>query len=183
MKITLLGSFSVWKTTVTNFLQETCWFSIFPDVARLYAEKNNIKFDEITNPYQILNNQIEMVKLHNLIKKDYEDNYVEDWSIILAYIYSKIFCSSISNKEEYKKGIEYINSQINLSKDEIILFLPISFAIKQDWLRHTNWDFQKEIENEILAYLNHNNIKYYFINEKDKEKRKNIIKTMIHGNK
>jgi len=179
MKIVLLWAYSVWKTTISKHLQETFNLPLLPDIARLYAERHNIKFNEIKNPYDILNNQIGIAKLYKEIKESFTEWYIEDGSGILGIVYTNLFCSPIKETKEFKEWLDLIKSLNILPEDEIKILLPISFPIKEDWLRHTDPIFQKKVENELLAYLNHNNINYYFVNELEKEKRKQIISEYI----
>lgn len=179
MKIVLLWAYSVWKTTISKHIQETFWLPLLPDIARLYAERNNIKYDEVKDPYEILKNQIWIAKLYKEIKESYKEGYVEDGSWILGIVYTNLFCSSIKDTKEFKEGISLIKEFNILPEDEIKILLPISFPIKEDGLRHTDSIFQKKVENELLAYLNHNSIPFYFVNELEKENRKIIISDYI----
>ena len=144
-KITIIGSFWTWKTTIVKALWKRLAhrnkYNIITDIERSCIKE--WKGDKEFTQRNILTEQIRQ-------EYKYKDEYqIHDNSCITTLAYSKW----ILNDEDYQ--MDFIRTASFLKHypyTKIFLLVP-EFEIEQDWLRSNDKDFQEEIHENILTLL------------------------------
>jgi len=143
-KIGICWSFSVGKSTLTSELCKILDTKQNNEVARDLLEN---WFSLPKKDYELFEFQKHIIYNQQQIEK--QDNFITDATLIEALAYSK----DINNINYYNIIEREIKEYYNKKVYDIIFYIPIEFEIEDDWIRHTDKDFQKTIDNRIKENL------------------------------
>ena len=149
MRIAIIGSHGVGKTTLSVKLSNHFGFARIPDIVREAHEKKFV-INEETPPesqFWILSKQIEL-----------ERNTPESW-IADKTLFDNIIYGNVILKDQKVKDV-ISDIVIKEARYDAMLYLPIEFAIADDGLRSLNSEFQVQIDRSYIEFLNQNNFSY-----------------------
>ena len=149
MRIAIIGSHGVGKTTLSVKLSNHFGFARIPDIVREAHEKKFV-INEETPPesqFWILSKQIEL-----------ERNTPESW-IADKTLFDNIIYGNVILKDQKVKDV-ISDIVIKEARYDAMLYLPIEFAIADDGLRSLNSEFQAQIDRSYIEFLNQNNFSY-----------------------
>ena len=149
MRIAIIGSHGVGKTTLSVKLAAHFGFARIPDIVREAHEKKFV-INEETPPesqFWILSKQIEL-----------ERNTPESW-IADKTLFDNIIYGNVILKDQKVKDV-ISDIVIKEARYDAMLYLPIEFAIADDGLRSLNSEFQVQIDRSYIEFLNQNNFSY-----------------------
>ena len=152
MRIAIIGSHGVGKTTLSVKLAAHFGFARIPDIVREAHEKKFV-INEETPPesqFWILSKQIEL-----------ERNTPESW-IADKTLFDNIIYGNVALKDQKVKDV-ISDIVIKEARYDAMLYLPIEFAIADDGLRSLNSEFQAQIDRSYVEFLNQNNFSYYTV--------------------
>lgn len=152
IKIAIVGSHGVGKTTLSSKISEHYKFPVIPDVVREAFEKK-FTINEQTPPetqFWILSKQIELERNTPL-------PWISDKTLYDNFIYGKVLL-----RHEKAKEVIY-DIVMEQAKYDVIFYLPVEFAIADDGLRSLNAEFQQAIDRAYLEFLQKHGIEYYVI--------------------
>jgi len=146
MKIWISGAFSVGKSTLIQEIKKYTDIEVFDETAREILEEIGKRPEDMTKE--------ELNKLQELIverqtNKEQIHSFITDTTLIEVLAYSK-------DLEVYNKIEKQIKEHYKKQIYDVLFYIPIEFEIEDDWLRHTNKEFQsiidKRIRDNILKY-------------------------------
>ena len=149
MRIAIIGSHGVGKTTLSVKLSNHFGFARIPDIVREAHEKKFV-INEETPPesqFWILSKMIEL-----------ERNTPESW-IADKTLFDNIIYGNVILKDQKVKDV-ISDIVIKEARYDAMLYLPIEFAIADDGLRSLNSEFQVQIDRSYIEFLNQNNFSY-----------------------
>ena len=149
MRIAIIGSHGVGKTTLSVKLSNHFGFARIPDIVREAHEKKFV-INEETPPesqFWILSKMIEL-----------ERNTPESW-IADKTLFDNIIYGNVILKDQKVKDV-ISDIVIKEARYDAMLYLPIEFAIADDGLRSLNSEFQAQIDRSYIEFLNQNNFSY-----------------------
>ena len=152
MRIAIIGSHGVGKTTLSVKISNYFGFARIPDIVREAHEKKFV-INEETPPesqFWILSKQIEL-----------ERNTPESW-IADKTLFDNIIYGNVILKDQKVKDV-ISDIVIKEARYDAMLYLPIEFAIADDGLRSLNNEFQAQIDRSYIEFLNQNNFSYYTV--------------------
>jgi nicotinamide riboside kinase len=141
MRIAIVGSMGVGKTTFANQLAEVTGYKLLPEIARMLAERG-IKVDKrvtVETEKQIFKLQLEAEAT--------EGDWIADRCLIdlLAYV--------VELFPDDADLIADILEKVNEAKYDLILYIPPEFTVANDKLRTTDPVFRWKIDKRIKAIL------------------------------
>jgi nicotinamide riboside kinase len=138
MKNVITWAFSTWKSTVVNNL------SLLVDIPfSLHMERKYMDLDS----YEWIKNM-----QYNMLRdelKELKQNWLSDNSFYTQLAYCKFSLS----KEDYEFIYKIVKSILTVEPYDNVFYIPPELEIENDWLRHTDVEFQKAIDNEIRNLL------------------------------
>jgi len=152
MRIAIIGSHGVGKTTLSIKLSNHFGFARIPDIVREAHEKKFV-INEETPPesqFWILSKMIEL-----------ERNTPESWIADKTLFDNIIYGNVILKDQKVKEVIADI--VIKEARYDAMLYLPIEFAIADDGLRSLNSEFQAQIDRSYIEFLDKNNFQYHIV--------------------
>jgi len=174
MKNCIVWSFSTWKTTITDKIEEKNInkFTFYSDIERKIWEKywNIVNLTEKEREIfqlDLIDYQIELEQ--NINKK--EINFFNN-SLITTLAY----CFFTFDLKTYKKIEKSVENFLEENPYDQIFYLPIEFEIEDDWIRHIDSEFQKNIDLKIKEILQKFNLWYTLINWSIKNRTDLILK-------
>ena len=152
MRIAIIGSHGVGKTTLSIKLSNHFGFARIPDIVREAHEKKFVVNEETPpeSQFWILSKQIEL-----------ERNTPESW-IADKTLFDNIIYGNVILKDQKVKDV-ISDIVIKEARYDVMLYLPIEFAIADDGLRSLNSEFQAQIDRSYIEFLNQNNFSYYTV--------------------
>ena len=152
MRIAIIGSHGVGKTTLSIKLSNHFGFARIPDIVREAHEKKFVVNEETPpeSQFWILSKQIEL-----------ERNTPESW-IADKTLFDNIIYGNVILKDQKVKDV-ISDIVIKEARYDAMLYLPIEFAIADDGLRSLNNEFQAQIDRSYIEFLNQNNFSYYTV--------------------
>ena len=143
MRIWFSGAFWTGKSTLYENVYEE-WHIKHWEVARSLLEKKQIKVENFSP--ELLNSfQNEVLEKQLSFERD-NDNFLQDTTLLDFLAYSK-------DAEDYNFFLKEISKHFNKRAYDIIFYTPIEFDIEDDWLRHTDKEFQHIIDDRIKFNL------------------------------
>lgn len=163
MKIAIVGSMGVGKTTLAKALGQEIGMRMLPEVARELIRKG-YKLDQgITSDLEY-----EIIKLQAELEKGSWENWIADRCLIDALAYSSVlFPQNIPL-------IKVAKRELDRAKYDIIIYIPIEFEIENDGVRSTDGKFQREIDGAIKKVLK--NHKHFIIKGSVEKRVERVIK-------
>ncbi len=152
MRIAIIGSHGVGKTTLSIKLSNHFGFARIPDIVREAHEKKFV-INEETPPesqFWILSKMIEL-----------ERNTPQPWIADKTLFDNIIYGNVILKDQKVKEVIADI--VIKEARYDAMLYLPIEFAIADDGLRSLNSEFQAQIDRAFVEFLDKNNFQYHIV--------------------
>lgn len=152
MRIAIVGSHGVGKTTLSIKLSNHFGFARIPDIVREAHEKKFV-INEETPPesqFWILSKQIEL-----------ERNTPQPWIADKTLFDNIIYGNVILKDQKVKEVIADI--VIKEARYDVMLYIPIEFAIADDGLRSLNSEFQAMIDSSYVEFLDQNNFQYHAV--------------------
>lgn len=152
MRIAIIGSHGVGKTTLSTKLSAHFGFSRIPDIVREAHEKKFV-INEETSPesqFWILSKMIEL-----------ERNTPESW-IADKTLFDNIIYGNVILKDQKVKDV-ISDIVIKEARYDAMFYLPIEFAIADDGLRSLNSEFQAQIDRSYVEFLDQNNFQYHIV--------------------
>ena len=152
MRIAIIGSHGVGKTTLSIKLSNHFGFARIPDIVREAHEKKFVVNEETPpeSQFWILSKQIEL-----------ERNTPESW-IADKTLFDNIIYGNVILKDQKVKDV-ISDIVIKEARYDVMLYLPIEFAIADDGLRSLNSEFQAQIDRSYIEFLSQNNFSYYTV--------------------
>lgn len=152
MKIAVVGSHGVGKTTLAKGLSKVLKYPILPDIAR-EAFRKGFTINEKTPP----ENQLWILCKQMEYEKKLKDNFIADKTLFDNIVYSR----KIFSDKYFLTLIEDIVRKI--AKYDIYLYIPIEIPLKNDKVRSPDLNFQRMIDEEYTLLLKDLKVKYYEI--------------------
>ncbi len=152
MRIAIVGSHGVGKTTLSTKLSEYFGFPRIPDIVRQASEKKFFINEETPPESQmwILSKQIEL-----------ERNTPIPWVADKALYDNVVYGNVILRDQKVKDVIRDI--VIKEARYDMLLYVPIEFDIQDDGLRSLDVRFQKSIDNAYLRFLSEHRLFFHII--------------------
>lgn len=149
MKIAIVGSHGVGKTTLSSKLSKILNLPIIPDVA-VEAYKKGFAISENTPPEV----QFWMFAKHLEYEKNLGENWIADKCLIDYSVYADVIFTDTRVtsllSEMVSKNICY----------DLVFYLPIEFPIEDDGVRSLDPIFQKNVDDRYKRVLSQWNIPY-----------------------
>lgn len=166
MRIAICWAHWVGKSTISKLLSQEYWLPILHDIV-VDAHKLWFTINEktpIETQIWLTGKQVEQEKNHAI--------FVADKCIFDYHIYAKAL--------NMDNDVIEITRKIALKtyKYDHIFYIKPEFPIVDDWLRSTNIEFQKAVQNTYENFMKENYIKYTYITWSIKE-RFNQIKEQL----
>lgn len=156
MRIAFTGAQGTGKSTLVDILMKKYNFQRASAPQRILKEINpNFPINQDTD--NLSQSAITAIYIMELIKNN--SNYISDRSLIDAFAYMDA-SKNISDNDKAKL-LNYYESFIELY--DCIFYIPIEFEAEEDGIRVTDKDYQKEIDENILKYINKYNSKVKII--------------------
>lgn len=152
MKIAVVGSHGVGKTTLAKGLSKVLKYPIVPDIAR-EAFRKGFTINEKTPP----ENQLWILCKQMEYEKKLQDNFIADKTLFDNIVYSR----KIFTDKRLLKLIEDIVRKI--AKYDIFLYIPIEIPLINDNVRSSDINFQRIIDEEYILLLKDLKIKHHEI--------------------
>jgi len=155
LKITVIGSQSTGKTSLSRILSEELNLPFIAEVAR------NFKKEQLNPSYpSYLSIQKEILRLQ-LQEESLYNSFVSDRSSLDNLAYYLYGCYDTASDLDNNSYIsQSVNNALNYTH---IFFLRPEFKIKNDEFRDTNILYQYNIDNIIKCILQLYNINYYML--------------------
>lgn len=168
LRIGVIGSHGVGKTTLVNEISEQLKLKPITEVARNYDVNSKDKETLLKVQNLILNHQ--MLEESTLCNK----GFISDRTTIdnLAYF----ILNTESTRAELGKYLEIAIS--NIDNYSHIFYIPIEFPLISDGFRNSNMCFQMKIDDKIIEILNCFNIKYHTVSGGLEQRVQTIIKSV-----
>ena len=164
MKIVIVGSFCVGKTTLVNDLKEHVDFPILPEVA-LQMIKEGYKLDQnvtVETEYEILRRQVKL--------EERKSKFIADRCLIDLLAYANILF-------EYEDELLLsITAELMKAEYDVILYIEPEFPMVKRGKRSSDPAFQKEIDKEIKKILKNGKFKFYKVSGSREERVKQVLK-------
>jgi len=163
MKIAICWAHGVWKTTISKIISEKYSLKILPDIV-VDAYKMWLEINEntpIETQVWLVGKQFENEKI-NL-------DFVADKCIFDYYVYAKVLGMDKDVVEMAKK------IALKTYNYDYIFYINPEFPIEDDWIRSTNVEFQKWIDEFYEKFLVENNIKFTKISWNIENRKNQII--------
>ena len=141
MKIAIVGSMGVGKTTLARELGKRTEIKVLPEVARV-MEKNGHKLDGGATPAL----ELKMADFQGRLERGYE-SWIADRCMIDVLAYSMVLFGDDINM------ISTLEKMLDKAKYDIIFYIPIEFRIENDGVRSTDVKFQMDIDKAIKKVL------------------------------
>lgn len=103
-------------------------------------------------PEQLNNFQANIISKQIQFEEE-NDSFMQDWTLLDILAYSQ-------DTKDYDKYLKQVTNHFNKNIYDVIFYTPVEFEIENDWLRHIDKDFQKEIDQRIKYNLHITAIKY-----------------------
>ena len=152
MNISIIWTFSTWKTTLAKklikkkFFKES-WYELITDVERRVFER--LEWLTVWEKQKAITyEQISKEKWHtnSWIK------FISDNSVITALAYTRVIWVEWQHKnmceQETKRRLEILNHKA-FRRYHLYIYLPIEFEIEKDWVRHEDKVLQVKVDEEI----------------------------------
>lgn len=154
MKINLIGTQCVGKTTVIDNLKEEYKTYVIKEVIRTAAKEiSNIKYNEQGDAAS----QETFFSMYENMFKLF-DNYISDRGLIDVCAYTKwLCCNKGVDIKIYNRQLSRLIDFVKKNPDVIYVYFPIQFDAIEDGFRSTNESFRREIDDnfkEIIDILN-----------------------------
>ena len=135
--IAIIGTHGTGKTSLAQYFK-----SKHPEFFYIKEIARTIGIHEIQsyNVYDILNVQIDMIKIQQTIEK-YHPKFISDRSVLDMGIYSE-------NQELIYKALNYC-----IYNYDYIFYIPIMFPVVSDGYRNTDEKYRQHIDNLFKANL------------------------------
>lgn len=164
MKIAIVGSHCVGKSTLAKGLVKELNCAYIPDVAVEAFEKNFV-INENTpaeTQFWILSKQLEY-------ERNLGENWVSDKSLLDNIVYGSIV---LKDKQALSVIKEIVRNNLNY---DLLFYLPIEFPLVDDGIRSMDPKFQKDVDERFLACLSDFNLAYHTIQGGKKERLKRAL--------
>lgn len=155
-RIAIVGSFSTGKTTLAEAASEALGLPLLPEVAREVAAMG-FKLDKDATP------EVEtLIFLKQLANELTHAEFVGDRSLIDVMAYAGWVLDNQPPRREKALWEACVRiAQFHLrSQYTHVFYLPIEFPIVPDGLRPLDPEFQREIDERMLALLHDNSVAY-----------------------
>ena len=170
MKIAIVGSHGVGKSTLSKNLAKILNLPIIPDIV-VEAYHKGFTINENTP----LETQFWLFAKQLELERNFADHWIADKCLIDYSVYGDVLLSDQRAKELLSEMIQR-NSQY-----DFVFYLPIEFPIEDDGIRSTDPQFQASVDSRFLEVLNAWGIKYYTVNGTVKQRLKRILEIIIEN--
>lgn len=153
MKIAIVGSHGVGKTTLSSKLSQIINLPIIPDIV-VEAYNKGFTINEETP----LETQFWLFAKQLELERNFNDKWIADKCLIDYSIYADILLKDQRAKELLSEMI-----MKNICYDHIF-YLPIEFPIEDDGIRSTDPKFQRAIDERYRQILTERQIPYHILN-------------------
>ncbi|PIU42974.1 MAG: hypothetical protein CO034_00565 [Parcubacteria group bacterium CG_4_9_14_0_2_um_filter_35_11] len=165
MKIAIVGSHSVGKTTLAKHLAQRLNCNYIPDIVREEAVKKGFTINENTPPEV----QLWLVARQWELETVTPESWVADKSLFDYVVYGDL----VLKDEDVKKVIRKIVQRV--VRYDFVFYLPIEFPMEEDGIRSIDPEFQKEIDRRFRKCLDEFNIKYIVLSGSIEERVKQAL--------
>ena len=160
MKIAIIGSHGVGKSTLAKELSKILKFPILPDTAR-EALLKGFAVNEATPP----ENQLWILSKQMEYERELKDNFIADKTLFDNIVYAR----QIFTDQNFLTVIENIVQKI--ASYDLYIYLPIEIPLVDDG-RSMDPVFQQKIDAEYLKLMGEFGISYYQVRGSIKERLK-----------
>lgn len=163
MRIALVWTASVWKTTLVNEIEHN---------NKIYERPREI-IKNWKSPADM--NKEELIEFQRTVweaqkKIEYQEHFLSDRSLICVLAYTKE-----NSPEIYEELLEEFKT---IKQYDILCYIPIETPLVQDGVRYEDETFRKKIDSNIKEILRELGIKYYIVHW-DIEQRKKYLYNLI----
>lgn len=165
-KIAITWTFSTGKTTLVEVIQKITDYSCYTNFERKVL--HDIQWQDDWKQMYLISEQI---RQEYLIRKD---NYITDNCLITILAYS-YFILKENEYQNYNKRVKDFLEYYPYTK---VFYIPIEFEIEDDNFRHTDKEFQKQINQKIIELLIEFKINFIIVTWSLEERKNLILKNM-----
>jgi nicotinamide riboside kinase len=166
MKIAIAGSHGVGKTTFARQLARRLGYRYIPDIVRKEAPKKGLVINEKTPPEV----QFYFVATQWLLEAKTPESWIADKSLLDYLVYGEI----VVKEKVFRRAIRELVKR-NADYD-LVFYLPIEFAMKQDGLRSNDEEFRRAVDMRYKRTLKELGIKYIIVSGSPKERVKQAVR-------
>lgn len=153
MRITIVGSHSVGKTTLAKGLAQRLNFNYIPDIVREEAVKKGFTINESTPPEV----QFWLVARQWELETVTPEGWVADKSLFDYLVYGDL----VLKDEDVRTVLRKIVKRV--ARYDFVFYLPIEFPMEEDGIRSIDPEFQKEIDRRFRKCLDELSVRYIIL--------------------
>lgn len=166
MKIAVVGSHGVGKTTLAKALAKKLKINYIHDIVREEAIKKGFTINEKTPPEVHFWLTFRQWELEQTTPQD----WIADKSLFDYLVYGEIVLKEKIFRQTIRKIVK------SSAKYDSVFYLPIEFGMEIDGLRSENLDFQKLVDKKYRKILSELKIEYITLSGSVKERLSQALK-------
>lgn len=169
MKICLLGTQGVGKTTLVNLYKDK--YSIIDGVARrcIAAGHNSSERGDAAGQRAIFNAYLRAL--------DEDGDYISTRSVIDVLAYTRYLAKQRKDDELSFLALlqkDLVKNWLRRTPDVSICYIPIEFELEDDGVRSVDKNYQKAIDDEMRAIMDELHINHYILRGNLDERRRRL---------
>lgn len=179
MKVYMVGSHSIGKSTLAKYVSEKYKLPLISEVARMILSERELNINSLRYDMQLVDNYQSEVFDRQLLEENKYDSFTSDRCLLDTIAYSSQHArilSKLLNSQELHTYLETLRS----SSSFIFHVRPTKATLKADGVRENlSWDGILAIDSKIHFLLEMYDLRYFEINNESMQSRVRLIDSVL----